>query len=90
MTDGTSNDSAAMVLDPETIAMLKSIFKDCGNEDHEPAMEEGFSQTASVKFMITLKDEENLRNLGYSQGEIQSMKPQEAAEILTRANLAPL
>ncbi len=49
------------------------------------------SKTASVKFMITMQDEKCLRNLGYSQSQIDKIKPQEAADILmagTKANHA--
>ena len=47
-----------------------------------PAKEERFSKTASVKFMITMQDEKDLRNLGYSQAQIDKIKPQEAVDIL--------
>ncbi len=40
------------------------------------------SNMASVKFMITMQDEEGLRKLGYSQAQIDKIKPQEAMDIL--------
>lgn len=42
----------------------------------------GTAHTARVKFMITMQDEEDLRKLGYSQAEIDKIKPQEAMDIL--------
>jgi hypothetical protein len=47
-----------------------------------PAVEEGFSTTASVKFMITRQDEISLRERGYSQAQIDRLRPQEVSDIL--------
>jgi hypothetical protein len=82
MTSKITDDGTVMVLDPETISMLQAIFKFSGKEENEPAIEEGIPKTASVKFMITMQDEKDLRNLGYSQEQIHKMKPQEARDIL--------
>jgi len=82
MTAKNTNDAAAMVLDPETIATLQSIFDCSCRRDIAPAREEGFSKTASVKFMITMQDEKDLGCLGYSQTQIAKMKPQEARDLL--------
>lgn len=38
--------------------------------------------TASVKFMITTQDEKELLALGYTQAQIDRLKPEEAADIL--------
>ena len=88
MADNIADDSAAIVLDPETLSMLQAIFNFPGNNDNEPAREEGFSKTASVKFMITMQDEKDLRDLGYSQAQIAKMKPQEARDILLSGSKA--
>lgn len=62
--------------------------EDCGSEPvaaHEntaSSIHHSTSRTASVKFMITMQDEEGLRKLGYSQAEIDKIKPQEALDIL--------
>jgi hypothetical protein len=45
-------------------------------------VEEGFSTTASVKFMITRQDEISLRERGYSQAQIDRLRPQEVSDIL--------
>ena len=39
--------------------------------------------TASVIFMITQKQKQQLKELGYSKKEISEMKPEQAHEILT-------
>lgn len=77
-----------MVLDPETITLLQSIFNNPGSRVDEPTREAGFSNTASVKFMITIQDESDLRNLGYSQAQIDKMKPQEARDLLQSGTMA--
>jgi hypothetical protein len=71
-----------LVLSPETICMLQSLFPGAGGKANEPAMDADLPKTASVKFMITLEDEKNLGELGYSQAQIGKMKPNDAAEIL--------
>ncbi len=38
--------------------------------------------TASVKFMITLQDERDLLNLGYTQEQITKLTPREAMDII--------
>jgi hypothetical protein len=73
------DDSSQVMFDPKAVSILQSIFKRTGNE---ATPEEGAAKTASVKFMITLQDEEDLRKLGYSQAQIHKLKPQEAKEIL--------
>jgi len=67
-----------VMFDVQAISILQGVF----NSTVEPAAEECFSKTASLKFMITNQDEENLRNLGYSQSQIDKLKPQEAEDIL--------
>ena len=66
------------LLGAQGISVLESIFT--GAVDS--SMVEGLTNTASVKFMITKQDEEDLRHLGYSASEINSIKPQEAADII--------
>jgi len=82
MTAKPTNDNTPMVIDPGTLALLQSLSKLSENEDNEPAMEEGFSKTASVKFMITMQDEKKLRDLGYSQAQIEKLKPEEARNLI--------
>lgn len=81
MIDKPDNGTVA-ALDAESLSMLQSIFGCSGNDDGGSAMEEGFSRTASVKFMITLQDEDDLRSLGYSQLQINKIKPEAAREII--------
>ncbi len=40
------------------------------------------SNSAHVKFMITMQDEYELRTLGYDQAHINRLTPQEAADII--------
>jgi hypothetical protein len=40
------------------------------------------SNSASVKFMITIQDKADLENLGYSKEQIDKLKPQEASDII--------
>ena len=61
------------------ISVLQSI---CGLVSEEFATGERISKTASVKFMITMQDEKELCKLGYSQEQINRIKPQEVVEIL--------
>lgn len=68
----------AVMFDEQAISILQGVF----NFPAEPATAECFSKTASVKFMITIQDESDLRNLGYSQEQIDKIKPQEAEDIL--------
>ena len=55
----------------------------------EPAEPVVTSGSASVKFMITMKDEYELRRLGYDQAHINTLTPQEAADIIASGR-APL
>ncbi|OGU13183.1 MAG: hypothetical protein A2076_07885 [Geobacteraceae bacterium GWC2_53_11] len=64
-----------VMFDTTTASMLLSIFD-------KPDDSEERSKTASVKFMITMQDEMELRGLGYSQAQIDTLKPQEAEDIL--------
>ena len=66
------------VFDANAVSVLQSVFNCSG----APQMEEGFSKTVSVKFMLTMQDEEDLRDLGYSQSQIDKIKPQEAESII--------
>lgn len=78
--------------DSGTVSDLQSIFKVFSYENFDAVLkdqpkdasvlEERFSKSASVKFMITMKDETDLRKLGYNKAQIDALKPQEAADIL--------
>jgi hypothetical protein len=82
MSGKITSDNTAMALDSETVSILQSIFDCPGNDENEPALEDGYSKTASMKFMITMQDEKDLLDLGYSAEQIWKMKPQEAGDIL--------
>lgn len=73
------------MLDANAISVLQSIFE---LAPETLATEEPVSKTASVKFMITMQDEEDLRKLGYSQERIDKIKPQEAVDILQAGTAA--
>lgn len=64
-----------VMFDTTTASMLLSIFD-------KPDDSEERSKTASVKFMITMQDEKELTDLGYSQAQINNLKPQEVENIL--------
>lgn len=64
-----------LIFDAGAISVLQGIFS-------EPTVEKTVSRTASVKFMITLQDEESLRELGYNQVQINKLTPQEAEAII--------
>jgi hypothetical protein len=66
------------LLGAKGVSVLESIFKSVA----DPSMVEGLANTASVKFMITKQDETELNRLGYSAAQINSIKPQEAADII--------
>jgi hypothetical protein len=82
MKDNENSEPELVLFDVEAVSILQSIFNCSG----EPAIEEGFSKTASVKFMITMQDEKDLRDLGYSQAQIDKIKPQEVEDILKGSN----
>jgi len=46
--------------------------------------EDGEAQTAKIKILITRADEKQLSELGYSQSEIDAMKPERAGEIIDK------
>jgi hypothetical protein len=75
------------MLDANDISVLRSILE---LSPEEPATGEHISTTASVKFMITMQDENELHNLGYSHKQIDKLKPQEAADILQARTMAEL
>ena len=68
---------ASRILTPEQMSLMEAA-----GAEAKPVMNEGLAQTAQVKFMITMQDEKNLRDLGYSQVQIDTLKPQEAEHIL--------
>lgn len=68
----------SVLFNENAIAILQAVF----NSSDKTAPECELPKTASVKFMITMKDEEELRKLGYSQSQIDKIKPQEAERIL--------
>ncbi|MDD2540520.1 MAG: hypothetical protein PHH28_05675 [Desulfuromonadaceae bacterium] len=78
--------------DSETASDLQSTFKAFCYENFDEVpkdqpkdasvLEEGFSKSARVKFMITKKDEADLRRLGYNKEQINKLKPQEAVDII--------
>lgn len=98
-TDGFACDPE--LFDSNTASMLLSIFDASGHDDYTAAFSamnqkstglagdrEKCSTTGSVKFMITIQEEKELRDLGYSQAQINVLKPQEAGDILKAARKA--
>ena len=79
--NGTGNNSGVFV-DPKALSILQGIFGATLDDETPPSPEEELPKTASVKFMITIQDEKELRELGYTQTRIDRMKPEEAREIL--------
>ncbi|MDD2273835.1 MAG: hypothetical protein PHP95_14225 [Desulfuromonadaceae bacterium] len=67
-----------VMFNAQALSILQGVF----TSTVEPTTEECPSKSASMKFMITHLDEENLRNLGYSQSQIDKLKPQEVEDIL--------
>lgn len=75
----------------EALSILQGVFSAPQEEtesspeskEEPPEESEAGAKTASVKFMITAQDEEELRRLGYAQAEIDRLKPQEAADIIS-------
>jgi hypothetical protein len=62
-----------VLFDIDALSSLQSIFDSADSVG---------TKSVSVKFMITLKDEADLRSLGYSKEQIDQLKPQEAEDIL--------
>jgi hypothetical protein len=63
----------AAVFDSNALSALDSIYKSLESVDQK---------SASVKFMITIQEEADLKALGYSKEQIDKLKPQEAANII--------
>ena len=80
---GDANESSGceMISNEEAASILRSIFKSSCAQDFNAAFK-AQEKAASVKFMITTQDEKDLRDLGYSQTQIDKIRPQEAADIL--------
>jgi hypothetical protein len=76
--------NAETMLTPDAVSILQSAFDACGNGGNEVVEQpvEALPKTASLKFMITLQDEKDLGDLGYSRQQIEKLKPQEAGEII--------
>lgn len=75
------------IFDLSAVSILQGIFQPATAEADTPPQADG-PATASVKFMITLQDENDLRNLGYSKVQIDKLKPEEAREIITTGKKA--
>jgi len=70
------------LFDLNAFSALDHIYKSLESVDQK---------SASVKFMITLQEEADLRALGYSTEQIRKLKPQEAEDILKSGiNAEPL
>jgi hypothetical protein len=67
-----------VVFNMEAVPILQLLFENCA----EPSSGDVPAKTACVKFMLTMQDEAALRELGYSQEQIDKFKPQDAAEII--------
>ena len=62
-----------VLFDIDALTALESIFNSSDSVG---------SKSVSVKFMITIQDENDLQILGYSKEQIDKLKPQEAADII--------
>ncbi len=89
MAGNRSKDDTLLPPGPGMVSILRSFLNCSGDRETETAREDGFSRTASVKFMITLQDGRDLLALGYCRSQIEKMKPQEAAEILLSGKKSP-
>ena len=78
MKDDDNSISNLVMFNGNAISILQAVF----NYPEAPAPAECLSKKASMKFMITLQEEKDLRILGYSQAQINKIKPQEAEDIL--------
>ena len=78
MKDDDNSISNLVMFNGNAISILQAVF----NYPEEPAPAECVSKKASMKFMLTMQDEKDLQNLGYSQAQINNIKPQEAEDIL--------
>ena len=61
------------VFDSKALFALDSIYKSLESMDQK---------SVSVKFMITIQDETDLKALGYSNDQIYKLNPQEAEDII--------
>ena len=77
----SSGDDKFTMFDASAVSILQSVFKESELEN-ETSRGESCCKTASVKFMITHHDEQELRDLGYSQEQIDKFKPEEARIII--------
>jgi len=87
-----------LMFDANSASMILSAFQCSGSEEVEKVDSttdgmsigngEVCSTTASVKFMITMQDEQDLLSLGYNQEQIDKLKPQEVADILKTSGVA--
>ena len=65
-------DTPEELFDTNALSILGSVFNTSCRDNFDTV---GCSKTASLKFMITLQDEIDLQNLGYSKEEIDSAWP---------------
>jgi len=72
-----------VLFDTETLAALQAVFSASSKVNAGAEA----PKSASVKFMITMQDEINLRNLGYSDAQIDTLTPQEAVDIIQAGNM---
>ena len=91
---GESSGQETVLFREEAASVLMSIFGAPAQQDYSALFQArniaaltggqcaALATVASVKFMITVQDEVDLRNLGYSQAQIDRFKPQEVADIL--------
>lgn len=84
MKNGDSSNQNQLVFNSEAVSIVRLLME----HDMESLIGGAPSKTASVKFMLTMQDENNLRNLGYCKEHIDKMKPQEAADIIQSATKA--
>lgn len=84
MKNGATFKRDQVVFNTEAVSLVQMLIE----SGLESSIGGSSSKTASVKFMLTIQDEKDLRKLGYSQIQIDNIKPQEAADIIKSATKA--
>ena len=67
------------LFDANALSILGSVFNTSCQDNFNI---EACTKSVSIKLMITLQDEADLKALGYSKKQIDQLKPQEADDII--------
>lgn len=73
------------LFDTNALSILGSVFNTSCQDNFNM---EACTKSVSVKFMITLQDEADLKALGYSKEQIDQLKPHEAEDIIKSGSKA--